>query len=78
MFGRGGLTIGGEGGWTGFGGVWFGWTHVRLVIVMELKRITITFKKREKRERKKEKGGQIEIHVEKEKAEMKSLIALTA
>lgn len=42
----------------GFGGVWFGWTHVRLVI-MELKEATITV-----------------IHEEKEKAEMKSLIAM--
>lgn len=31
-----GLTIGGEGGWAGFGWVWFSWTQVRLVL-MELK-----------------------------------------
>lgn len=59
-FGWGGLTIGGEGGWAGFGWVWFSWTHVRLVM-MELKEATIKVKKKQnRREGNKEKGWRIE------------------
>lgn len=46
-------------------------------MIMKVKKSIITVKK-ERSNRKKEKGGQIEVHVDKEKAEMKSLLPMTA
>lgn len=58
-----GLTIGGEGGWAGFGWVWFSWTRVRLVW-MELKYHNTNKKETNPNEHKgkgkKEKGRRIE------------------
>lgn len=64
-FGWCGLIVGGEGGWTRFGWVWFVWTRVRLVL-MELryhstnKRSPPPHTHTHKGKGKKEKGRQIE------------------